>query len=512
MTASRALLAASVASILAFAGLTAFSADPPKAADPAGKVSYYKDIRPIFAQNCNGCHQPAKPQGGFVMTGHADLLKAGEREKPGVVPGKPAASYLIEQITLHDGKAEMPRGAAPLSPAQVKTITNWIAQGATDDTPASAKADLVDAAHPPKYLAPPVVTAVAFDPKGQFLAVAGYHEVLLYSAKDYKLVSRLIGISERINAIAFSPNGERLVAAGGSPGRFGEVQIWNPKKEDLVVSAPVTFDTVYGASWSPDGKMIAIGCGDNTVRGLDPATGKQVLQMGTHTDWVLATAFSQDGLHLVSAGRDMTMKLTEVPTQRFVDNVTSITPGALKGGIMAIDRRPVDPTLVRLRLFGAVVSLPRAKRMQKVPADTPGAAPKVYDEVIVAGSDGKPRLYKMHREVKREIGDDSNKIRQYEPMVGRISSVQFDRDGKRFAAASGLDGKGEVRVYETDTGKKVECEKVTGPVYAVAWHPNGKVIASAGFDGKVWLHDPATGKLIREFVAVPLASQKTAAR
>ena len=28
----------------------------------AGKVSYYKDVRPIFAQNCNGCHQPAKPQ------------------------------------------------------------------------------------------------------------------------------------------------------------------------------------------------------------------------------------------------------------------------------------------------------------------------------------------------------------------------------------------------------------------------------------------------------------------
>ena len=507
MTASRALLAASVASILALAGLTAFSADPPKAADPAGKVSYYKDIRPIFAQHCNGCHQPAKPQGGYVMTGHADLLKAGEREKPGVVPGKPAASYLVEQITLHDGKAEMPKGRDPLNPIQIKLVSDWIAQGATDDTPASAKADPVDAANPPKYLAPPVVTAVAFDPKGEFLAVTGYHEVLLYSAKNYKLVSRLIGISERINAIAFSPNGERLVAAGGSPGRFGEVQIWNPKKEDLVVSAPVTFDTVYGASWSPDGKMIAIGCADNTVRGLDPATGKQVLQMGTHTDWVLATAFSQDGLHLVSAGRDMTMKLTEVPTQRFVDNVTSITPGALKGGIMAIDRRPVDTTPVRLRLFGAVVSVPRPKRMQKVPADTPGAAPKVYDEVIAAGSDGKPRLYKMHREVKREIGDDSNRVREYEPMPGRISCVAFSPDGKHFAAASSLDGRGEVRVYETDTGKKVVCEKVSGPAYTVAWHPSGKTIASAGFDGKVWLHDPASGKLVKEFVVLPTTAK-----
>src|SRR5262245_12974773 len=65
----------------------------PAAADDPPAVSYYKDVRPILQQHCNGCHQPAKPQGGYVTTGHADLLKSGERGKPGVVVGKPAASY-----------------------------------------------------------------------------------------------------------------------------------------------------------------------------------------------------------------------------------------------------------------------------------------------------------------------------------------------------------------------------------------------------------------------------------
>ena len=496
MIVSRALILAMMAALPAVA-------QPPKAAEPAGKASYYKDVRPIFAQNCNGCHQPSKPQGGFIMTGHADLMKPGEREKPGVVPGNIAKSYLLEQIALHDGKAEMPKGRDPLLPNQIKLISDWIAQGAVDDTPASAKSVPVDAANPPKYLAPPVITSTAFDSKGEFLAVAGYHEVLLYSAKDFKLVSRLIGISERINALAFSPNGERLAVAGGSPGRFGEVQVWNHKKEDLTISSPVTFDTVYGVTWSPDGKLLAIGCSDNTVRGIDPITGKQTLQMGTHTDWVLTTVFSQDSLHLASAGRDMTMKLTEVPTQRFVDNVTSITPGALKGGIMAIDRRPVADTTKALRLFGAKVTTAGPKRLQKVPADTPGAKPQVYDEIITAGSDGKPRLYKMHREVKREIGDDSNKVREYEKMTGRISAAAFNPDGTKFAAVSSLDGKGEVRVYDANTGAKVPCESVTGPAYAVAWHPEGKLIASAGFDGVVWLHDPATGKLVSSFTVMP---------
>ncbi len=482
MTLPRALLALGVA----VAGTAAGVSQDAKQPNPPAKVSYYKDVRPVFAQHCNGCHQPAKAQGGYVMTAHTDLFKAGEREKPGVVAGDAAKSYLLELVRAHDGKAEMPKGRDPLGPAQVKLIADWIAQGATDDTPASAKGAVIDMAHPPVYAAPPVVTSLAFDPAGEFLAVSGYHEVLLYSAKDDKLVSRLVGMSERVNAVAFSPTGERLAVAGGAPGRFGEIQIWNHKRDDLVVSAPVTFDTVYGVSWSPDGKTVAFGCIDNTVRAIDPTTGKQKLQMGTHTDWVLGTVFSQDGEHLVSVSRDMSMRLTEVPTQRFIDNVTSITPGGLRGGLMAVDRRPM-----------------KEKKMQKVPEDTPGVPPKVYDELIIAGADGTPRLYKMHREVKRQIGDDANKIREYEKMPGRISGLAFNPDGMFFAAASSLDGRGEVRVYETDTGKKVVCEGVTGPAYAVAWHPDGKTIASAGFDGTVWLHDAASGKLTRSFVARP---------
>jgi len=458
-----------------------------RADDPPAKVSYYKDVRPIMQQHCNGCHQPAKPLGGYVTTEHAALMKAGEREKAGVVPGKPEKSYLVEQIKVHsNGRAEMPKNRDPLTAAQIKTVFDWVTQGATDDTPASARAVAVDAQNPPKYSAPPVVTALSFSGDGKFVAVTGYHEILIYETEKFTLKSRLIGISERVQALAYSPDGKKLAAVGGAPGRFGEVQVWNPETEKLLVSAPVTFDTLYGLSWSPDGTKIAFGCSDNTVRAVDALNGKQLLQMGTHSDWALATVFSQDGLHLASVSRDMSMKLTHVETQRFIDNITSITPGALKGGLMAVDRRPM-----------------KDKRMQKIPADTPGAKPNLYDELVIGGSDGVPRLYKMHREVKREIGDDSNRVREFERMPGRISGVVFNPDGAKFAAVSSLDGKGELRVYDANTGAKVVCEKVTGPAYAVAWHPEGKLIASAGFDGIVWLHDPSTGKLVTSFVAMP---------
>src|SRR5947209_7704086 len=278
----------------------------------------------------------------------------------------------------------MPRGKQPLSMSEVELIKRWIAEGARDDTPASTR-EVVDTDHPPTYLLLPVTTAVAYSPDSKLLAVSGYHEILLHRADGSGLVARLVGLSERIQSLAFSPDGKLLAAVGGSPGRFGEVQLWDVARRRLKLSLPMTFDTVYGVSWSHDGTRIAFGCADNSVRAIEAKTGKQVLYQGGHDDWVFGTVWSREDEYVISVSRDQSMKLTEVPTQRLIDNVTSITPGALKGGLAALDRRPL-----------------KDKKMSKVPPDTPGVPPKVYDEVLCGGADGAPRLYKIHPET--EIG------------------------------------------------------------------------------------------------------------
>lgn len=489
----------------------------PKGASSAEKVSYYKDIRPIFQQSCQGCHQPAKAGGGYNMTVYADMLKKGDREKPGIVPGKPEQSFLVALIRPSNGKVEMPRGKEPLPEPQIKMIVDWIAQGAIDDTPASAKAPLVDEDHPPVYQAAPVITAIAFSPDGQYLAVSGYHEVLIHKADGTGMVGRLVGLSERIQSLAFSPDGKTLAVSGGDPGRFGEVQLWDYKNAKLRLSVPATFDTVYGVSWSPDSTKVAFGGADNTTRAIEAATGKQILFLGAHSDWVMGTSFSHDGQHLVSVSRDRSVKMTEVATNRFVDNVTSITPGQLKGGLLAVEVRPTQwaEQMRAIALFGVSAHRNRmgevfnlhgytAPRKNLRPRDIPDVPVKNYDEILVAGADGQPRLYKMHREVKRVIGDDSNKIREYEKMPGRIYAVAFNKTGSLFAAGSSLDGTGEVRIFQTDNAKRISAfENVKTPIYALAFHPDGKSVASGGFDGMVRLNDPLTGKLIKEFVPVP---------
>ena len=42
------------------------------------------------------------------------------------------------------------------------------------------------------------------------------------------------------------------------------VQVWDVAKRKLLLSVPMTYDTLYGGSWSPDGKLIAFGCADNS--------------------------------------------------------------------------------------------------------------------------------------------------------------------------------------------------------------------------------------------------------
>ena len=271
---TRDLLAALLCGILGSAMAQA-QGDKKKVEPPT--PSYYRDVRPVLVQNCQGCHQPAKSMGDCILTSYESLFGKGTSGEAGVVSGKPEQSKIVSQVTAHGGKKpEMPKGRDPLTDFDIRIIQKWIAQGAKDDTPASARV-VIDGDHPPVYTNAPVIPSLEYSPDGKVLAVAGYHEVLLHKADGSGLVGRLVGMSERIESIAFSPDGKLLAATGGDPSRSGEIQIWDVANKSLKLSVPVTFDTIFGVSWSPDGSKIAFGCADNTLRAIDAKTGKQVL-------------------------------------------------------------------------------------------------------------------------------------------------------------------------------------------------------------------------------------------
>ena len=420
----------------------------------AGEPSYVRDVRPILDSNCTSCHQPASKQSDLDLTTYAGL-QAGGKRGAAFVAGSAEQSLVIQFITAALAPS-MPLGQPPLAATDVSTIRDWITSGAKDDSPSEDASS-----EPAVYHQPPVITALRFSPDGQMLAVSGNREILLHRADGSGLVKRLPGKADRILSIAFAADGSLMIAGGGTPARFGEIQFWDPREGRLLRAAEATSDTVFGASLSPDASKVAVGCTDNTVRAFETATGKELYKISTHENWVLGTAFGIDSKRLVSVGRDRAAKLIDASAGQFLENVNQ-----MHGELAAVARHPKA------------------------------------DEIVIGGQDRIPYIYKMDRPRNMKVGEDATLVRELATQDGAIFALDWSPDGKRVAVA----GAGaSVNIYDADTGSPLaSCKGHTAGIYAVAFSPDSSHLATGGFDGQVRLYSSRDCTLEKSFVPVPL--------
>jgi mono/diheme cytochrome c family protein len=442
--------------------LTVFLSSSAVAADTS--AGYFKDVRPILQRQCQGCHQPSLKSGSLDLTTFAAFEKGGSRG-PAFRAGAPEESLIVKYVK-GEAQPRMPLGAAPLTPEEIASISRWIAAGAKDDTPPAAK-DAISLDRPPVYHQPPVINAVAFSPDGKTLAVSGYREVLLLNTSEGGIAARLVGLSELVNSIAFSPDGKSLIAAGGTPARFGEVQIWDAAGAKLKRSVIVTTDTVFGLSVAPDGRELAIGAADNSVRLIETASGKELQKIGNHENWVLGTVFGIDGKRVVSVGRDRAAKLSDAGSGAFLENIN-----LLHGELAAVARSPKK------------------------------------DVIVIGGEERIPYIYLMDRPRVMKTGEDSTLVRKLPRQNGSISALAWSPDGTKIAVGGMAS---EVNIYNPDSGELTAACKAAPGIYALAFTPDSSRLAMGGFDGHVRICNSATGEAIKDFVAVPLAGAVTVA-
>jgi len=100
---------------------------------------FKKDVMPILQESCIDCHAAPykkgtrlrKPKGGYRVDTRENILKAGESEEAGVIPGNAAKSQVYKRIILEEDHDDiMPPKGDPLTPAQQKVIKDWIDAGA----------------------------------------------------------------------------------------------------------------------------------------------------------------------------------------------------------------------------------------------------------------------------------------------------------------------------------------------------------------------------------------------
>jgi WD40 repeat protein len=166
--------------------------------------------------------------------------------------------------------------------------------------------------------------AVAFSPDGALLAVGGYREVTLVEAATGRVAGSLGGHEGSVTGLQFSPDGATLAAAGGTPGRSGEIRLWSLKARTSRVLTGAHSDTVYSIAWSPDGRTLAAGSYDRLVSLWDLSTGRS-RPLKDHTDAVYAVAFSPDGSRLASASGDRTVKIWDVASGKRLFTLSDAT-------------------------------------------------------------------------------------------------------------------------------------------------------------------------------------------
>lgn len=422
------------------AGLPLRGADAP--------VSWFKDINPLFKRSCNGCHNPNKTKGGVDTSTYAGLLKPG-KNGPNFIAGDPAKSLLYTEVC---GKEpSMPKEGDPLTAAEVALLERWIKEGAKDDTPADAYSTRITA--PPAYASLPVIASMAVSPDGRWLAVSGYHEVLVFETATFAPKGRWVGESTRIESLAFSPDSKLLAVAGGVPARMGEIQVWEVEAGRQAVAWKLAADSLYGVSWSPSGDRLAFGGADKLVRVIAYPSGKEQVRFDNHSDWSLQTAWLPGGTRFLSGSRDRAVKLIDAVSGQFIDDINK-----LLDPVTSMARHPKEET------------------------------------VLYGGAEGGLRIYRAKENQERTAANnDVNLVREFERQPGAVMAVAFSPDGSLVAAGV---PNGEVRLYTAADGKrKATLGGHDGGVFSLAFSPDGTRLYTGSFDGLVREFDPATGHL-----------------
>ena len=465
------------------AGFPAFGWDQPSP-QTSPPVSFLKDLAPVLVRNCIACHNPKKSEGKYVMTTFAQLARGGVAgEGINLEPGDADASYFVELCRI-DGEPRMPYKLDPLPSESIALIERWVKEGAKYDGVDPTEEWLVALRKaspvivPENYPAPVPITALAFSPDGSKLVASGYHEVTAWGILDGKLDRRTGGLAERTHAVAFSPDGKWFATAGGDPGQYGSVRLFavNPDGASRpTYEIPTSVD-----AFLPDDSHPALPA---------LATAVNLIEM---IDSAFAVAFSPDSTKLAAAGADRAVRIWDVLTGAEImtieDHADWVFDLAWSPDGKRIATASRDKTS---KVFDV--------QKKEVLATFPGHADIVYavrfapdgKSVVSGGNDHQIRVWNPD--------EDAKQIRAVGGFNGAIFRLAFSPDGKMLAATG--DDK-VVRVFEDYTVKHNLAGHADW-VYSLAFTPDGKTLASGGWDGEVRLWTLPDGKPGRQFVAAP---------
>ena len=297
------------------------------------------------------------------------------------------------------------------------------------------------------------------------------------------LLATLKGHSEDAFSVSFSPDGK--VLASGSVDHT--IKLWDVGSRREIATLKGHSSDVYSVSFSPDGKVLASGSRDNTIKLWDMDSRREIATLKGHSNTVVSVSFSPDGQVLASGSVDHTIKLWDVGSRREI--------ATLKGHsdwVRSVSFSPDGQVLASGSKDGTIKLWDVGSRREIATLkghsyDVRSVSFSPDGQVLASGSGSYDNTIKLW-----DV-DSRRKIATLTGHSAGVSSVSFSPDGQVLASGSGnLDG--TIKLWDVGSRREIATfGRILSSVLSVSFSPDGQVLASGSgnLDGTIKLWDVA---------------------